>query len=342
MVVTRANRRLARVAAEVGRVAPAVTASGTAAFGSELEGVGSRMGGHLNELGRRSDDPANPTPDVGTVKLFENERIRVWDMCVVPGSDTSFHQHKHDYIFLQIGDGLCTTESVDPVTGEVSTSGSVSAVSARSCTWSTSSEETPKIHRLSNAHPTDNYRQILIEFLEDAPRHAPDEVAACLQNAASTTEVGSGLLFENERCRVHDFSLAPHSGEDLPLHHHTLPYFYVNTCGGQNLPGMGFHGLVYVRSEAEGGELILRVGGCYAKAVPFLPILLRPYQAILSLFYVAYTVGGTVQLWSQDRDMSFQDVPFGGYSEDGKTPVHQDKVWNNTDVPYSSFIVEIK
>jgi hypothetical protein len=39
--------------------------------------------------------------------------------------------------------------------------------------------------------------------------------------------------------------------------------------------------------------------------------------------------------------MSFQDVPFGGYAED-RTPVHMDKVWNDTDVPYSSFIVEIK
>jgi hypothetical protein len=39
--------------------------------------------------------------------------------------------------------------------------------------------------------------------------------------------------------------------------------------------------------------------------------------------------------------MSFQDVPFGGYLADG-TAVHQDKVWNNTDVPYASFIVELK
>ena len=57
--------------------------------------------------------------------------------------------------------------------------------------------------------------------------------------------------------------------------------------------------------------------------------------------HIFYTVGGTFQLWSQDRDMSFQDVPFGGYGADGAT-VHQDKVWNNTDTPYTSFIVELK
>lgn len=255
-----ATRRLAQLAALLSE-APAPSAAVSEAQGHDvpgavLKGVGARMGGHLNEHGRRSDDPRNPTPDVGTVKLFENERIRVWDMCVEPGGDTSFHKHVHDYIFLQIGDGLCTTESVDPVTGEVSASGIVSTVSAKSCTWSASSEETPKIHRLSNAHPTDNYRQILIEFLEDAPRHTEDEITACLQNAMSTTEVGSGLLFENDRCRVHDFSLAPQSGEDLPVHHHTLPYFFVNTCGGQNSPGVGFHGLVGVRTQAEGGKLL--------------------------------------------------------------------------------------
>jgi hypothetical protein len=178
-------------------------------------------------------------------------------------------------------------------------SGVVSTVNARTCTWRTASSEEPKVHRLFNMDPHNNYRQILVEFLEEAPRHSPDEVAAALSNAACTTEVGTRLIFENERCRVHDFSLPPQSGQDLPKHHHTLPYFFVNTCAGPNSPGVGIHGL----TGAEGSK--------------------------------------TFKLWSRDRDMSFQDVLFGGYAEDG-TPIHQDKVWNGTDVPYSSFIVEIK
>jgi quercetin dioxygenase-like cupin family protein len=299
----RATRRLVGLAGHVTAQATAQQQARCTVPGAGLAGVGGRMGGQLDELGARSVDPLEPTLDVGTVKLFENDRIRVWDMCVEPGGDTSYHKHVHPYIFLQIGSGLCTTEGVDPATGEVTASGSVSTVGAKSCTWSDSSEENPKIHKLINADAENNYRQILIEFLEDAPRHSPEEVAECLSNAASTTEVGSGLLFENDRCRVHDFSLAPHSGEDLPWHHHTLPYFFVNTCGGPNSPGVGFHGLVGARGQEEGSE--------------------------------------TFKLWSQDRDMSFQDVPFGGYAED-RTPVHMDKVWNDTDVPYSSFIVEIK
>ena len=123
---------------------------------------------------------------------------------------------------------------------------------------------------------------------------------ACLSNAALTTEVGTGLLFQNHRCRIHEFFLPPHSGRDLPFHHHTLPYFFVNVCGGPNAPGVGFHGLAGYSDRAE---------------------------------------NDTFQLWSQDRDMSFQDVPFGGFV-DGEA-VHVDKVFNDTDQPYCSFIVEL-
>ena len=140
-----------------------------------------------------------------------------------------------------------------------------------------------------------------MEFLEPEPRHTQEEVEACLSGAALTTNVGSALLFENHRCRVHDFSLDPHSGQDLPWHHHTLPYFFVNVCGGANGPGEGFHGLRGWKDQAEEEDF---------------------------------------QLWSQDRDMKFTDVPFGGYA-DGEA-VHCDKVWNDKGVPYCSFIVELK
>lgn len=43
--------------------------------------------------------------------------------------------------------------------------------------------------------------------------------------------VGTRLLFENERVRVWDFALAP--GESLPKHVHRLPYFFLVTEGGR-------------------------------------------------------------------------------------------------------------
>ena len=296
--------RLARLSAHVRGSAAAATAVATVP-GAELEGRGGRMGGQLGSPGARSDDPRDPTLEVGTVKLYEDERIRVWDMCVPPGADTSFHRHVHDYVHVQVQapgtPGLCTVENVDVATGAVTASGEVSEVGAKACAFRAASEDNPAVHRLSNPPGAEaNYRQILIEFLEPEPRHSQEEVEECLSNAALTTEVGTGLLFQNHRCRIHEFFLPPHSGQDLPYHHHTLPYFFVNVCGGPNAPGVGFHGLAGFTDRTE---------------------------------------TDTFQLWSQDRDMSFQNVPFGGFV-DGEA-VHVDKVWNDSDQPYQSFIVEL-
>jgi len=42
---------------------------------------------------------------VGTKLLFENERVRVWDLCLAPGESTGFHCHTNDYLYVVIGGG---------------------------------------------------------------------------------------------------------------------------------------------------------------------------------------------------------------------------------------------
>ncbi len=42
---------------------------------------------------------------VGTQLLFENERVRVWDLRLAPGESTGLHRHEHDYLYVVIGDG---------------------------------------------------------------------------------------------------------------------------------------------------------------------------------------------------------------------------------------------
>jgi beta-alanine degradation protein BauB len=39
---------------------------------------------------------------VGTKMLFENERIRVWEMRLAPGERSELHEHHHDYAMIQI------------------------------------------------------------------------------------------------------------------------------------------------------------------------------------------------------------------------------------------------
>ena len=43
--------------------------------------------------------------EVGTKLLFENERVRVWDLQLAPGQSTGLHRHEHDYLYVVIGDG---------------------------------------------------------------------------------------------------------------------------------------------------------------------------------------------------------------------------------------------
>jgi hypothetical protein len=37
---------------------------------------------------------------VGTMLLFENDRVRVWEMTLAPGQTCAPHRHMHDYLML--------------------------------------------------------------------------------------------------------------------------------------------------------------------------------------------------------------------------------------------------
>ena len=39
---------------------------------------------------------------VGTKLLFENDRIRVWEMRLEPGQSCELHQHVNDYVFVNL------------------------------------------------------------------------------------------------------------------------------------------------------------------------------------------------------------------------------------------------
>ena len=47
-----------------------------------------------------------PTAHVGTRVLFENERIRVWDLALEPGESLAKHIHRNDYCFIVVSGGL--------------------------------------------------------------------------------------------------------------------------------------------------------------------------------------------------------------------------------------------
>jgi hypothetical protein len=40
--------------------------------------------------------------DVATKKLFENDRVRIWEMQLDPGETSDVHEHTLDYLLIQL------------------------------------------------------------------------------------------------------------------------------------------------------------------------------------------------------------------------------------------------
>ena len=51
--------------------------------------------------------------NVGTRLLFENDRVRVWDLQLAPGESTGLHRHTNDFLYVVIGDGALATAFAD-------------------------------------------------------------------------------------------------------------------------------------------------------------------------------------------------------------------------------------
>ena len=48
-----------------------------------------------------------PLGDVGTRLMFEDDRIKIWEMALEPGEQTAPHRHEHDYYLVILeGDRL--------------------------------------------------------------------------------------------------------------------------------------------------------------------------------------------------------------------------------------------
>ncbi len=52
-------------------------------------------------------------PEIGSRLLFENDRVRVWDLQLAPGESTGVHRHERDYLYVVIGDGRLQAADAD-------------------------------------------------------------------------------------------------------------------------------------------------------------------------------------------------------------------------------------
>ena len=52
--------------------------------------------------------------DVGTKLLFENDRVRVWELRLAPGEESAVHRHDFDHLLVQIsGDRVAVVPEDD-------------------------------------------------------------------------------------------------------------------------------------------------------------------------------------------------------------------------------------
>ncbi len=56
---------------------------------------------------------ADISSQVGTKLLFENDRVRVWDLRLEPGQSTGLHRHATDYFYVVIGGGTLQGADAD-------------------------------------------------------------------------------------------------------------------------------------------------------------------------------------------------------------------------------------
>ena len=61
------------------------------------------------------EQPAStpPSENVGTRLLFENEKIRVWDLALAPGESLATHVHRLPYCFICSTDGHLRHQNPD-------------------------------------------------------------------------------------------------------------------------------------------------------------------------------------------------------------------------------------
>ena len=55
---------------------------------------------------------------IGSQLLFENDRVRVWDLSLAPSESTGMHRHENDYLYVVIVGGTLQGVSSDGTKGE--------------------------------------------------------------------------------------------------------------------------------------------------------------------------------------------------------------------------------
>lgn len=159
---------------------------------------------------------------VGTRVMFENDRARIWEQRLAPGESLAGHTHRLPYVYvvidggtIQLGDAIWRSRP-----DEVGF-------------YALGPGEERSDPRLENVGDT-LHRSYVIELKPEPPggyeRSTIASGAAHDGKTAPSTDVGTRVMFENDRVRIWDLRLAP--GEQLGKHIHRVDNFFIMISGG--------------------------------------------------------------------------------------------------------------
>jgi predicted metal-dependent enzyme (double-stranded beta helix superfamily) len=105
--------------------------------------------------------------EVGTTKLFEDDRIILWEFALEPGEQTPCHTHRHDYLFYVLEGSTVEVfdrdggplGSIEPRTGDVF---SLKCDGDDLVSTDDKKLRVPATHSARNAG-TSRYREVLVE-----------------------------------------------------------------------------------------------------------------------------------------------------------------------------------
>ena len=93
-----------------------------------------------------------PLGEIASVVLYENDKVKVWNLIVDPGESSDWHMHGNDYVTVVVEGGGLDVEYEDGTT-----SNNPSEIGS----WTFHGEH--KIHRVTNTTNV-RYKNVLIEL----------------------------------------------------------------------------------------------------------------------------------------------------------------------------------
>jgi len=146
--------------------------------------------------------------------VLENDRVRVFKVEVAPHSSTLVHRHRHDYLFVTLGDAHVSNEVVGKAPADLQlTDGKTGFTPGNFAHAAKNLVDTP-------------FRNVTVELLQDEKlRDAPSPWPPEAEGNRELPGVRIKVLFLHDGARVSEIEVQP--GATVPRHHHDGPHLVV-------------------------------------------------------------------------------------------------------------------